>query len=187
MRVFLSSLFFILFITAESRADNGTVTIDALRSIIAERLALMPDVARHKWNHELPVEDLAREAVILEATVKKAQVVGLERAYAVRVVSAQMTASKRIQSQLIEAWQKADAVIFEAAPDLATDIRPKIGAITPKLLALVYAAKPALSRCSVAAKLMNAEDTGVAPAVWKIATEAMVDEKCLEAKPDVSS
>src|SRR5918994_1952587 len=53
--------------------------LDTLLSLIGERLAVMPDVARHKYNSGAAVEDLPREAQVIEAVTAQAVEAGLDK------------------------------------------------------------------------------------------------------------
>jgi chorismate mutase len=53
-------------------ALSAGTALDTLLSLIGERLAVMPDVARHKYNSGAAVEDLPREAQVIEAMTGQA-------------------------------------------------------------------------------------------------------------------
>lgn len=95
-----------------------------LYDLIAARLSLMRDVAAYKWIHDLPIEDVDREAVVIEA----AQTDGLRRLLRPESVkpffALQIEAAKDIQRYWFERW-RTDAAPTEA-PDLAADVRPRL-------------------------------------------------------------
>ena len=90
--------------------------LDTLLSLIGERLAVMPDVARHKYNSGAAVEDLPREAQVIEAVTLQAVEAGLDKDVAAKFFQAQIDASKMIQSERIAAW-KAEAAAKAAGLD----------------------------------------------------------------------
>jgi chorismate mutase-like protein len=114
--------------------------IGQLKDAIAARLLLMDDVARYKWNHDLPVIDAARESDLLERTTAAAVALGVPRDYARRVVAAQIAASRARQQELIDEWRRADRPTFADVPDLASAQRPAIDRATAALLTRLRAA-----------------------------------------------
>ncbi|MBF9060662.1 gamma subclass chorismate mutase AroQ [Rhodobacterales bacterium HKCCSP123] len=109
----------------------------ALPGLITERLSLMRDVAAWKFLRELPVEDLPREAAVLEAMATRAEELGLAPAPLVAFSAAQIEAAKAIQSCWIDRWTGGAAPAPTEAPDLAAVIRPEILRIDAALVGLV--------------------------------------------------
>lgn len=105
-----------------------------LKDAIAARLLLMNDVARYKWNAELPVLDAARESALLERTTDSAVAIGVPRDYARRVVAAQIEASRDLQQTVIDRWRAERHGAFPRVPDLVTVQRPAIERATAALL-----------------------------------------------------
>jgi chorismate mutase len=118
--------------------------LDTLLSLIGERLAIMPDVARHKYNSGAAVEDLPREAQVIEAVTAQAVEAGLDKDVAAKFFQAQIDASKMIQSERIAAWKAEGHAPFTGVPDLKTVIRQKLDALTPAMLAALKDALPEL-------------------------------------------
>ncbi len=106
-----------------------------LARLVDERLALMPDVARYKWNRKQAIEDLPREQALLDSIKSQAPQYGLDPSRAVAFFAAQIEASKVLQRELFFAWQANGAGEFTTTRDLATDIRPRLDALNPRLLA----------------------------------------------------
>jgi len=127
--------------------------LDALLGLIGERLAVMPDVARHKYNTGAAVEDLPREAQVIEAVTGQAVEAGLDKDLAAKFFQAQIDASKMIQTERIAAWKVENHPPFTNVPDLKTVIRPKLDALTPALLVALKDALPELKRASAGARL----------------------------------
>lgn len=147
-----------------------------LKSTLAARLAVMPAVARYKWDNGLPVEDLTREVQILERTVAQAAASGLGPAYAEQAVRAQMTAAKMIQADLIDTWRtepdKARTVI---ALDLVSEVRPEITRLTAKLIDQLVALEQRAITCDMVSSLMRPPaNTAFGPEVWTIAAKGVV-------------
>ena len=108
--------------------------IESLRALIDARLLLAPDVARFKWNHHIPIEDLPREAQVIAALGHRADDLGVPQAWAERFFRAQIEASKAAQSELFQGWDAVRHGQFPDAPDLAAVTRPKLDQLTEQLL-----------------------------------------------------
>jgi chorismate mutase-like protein len=106
-----------------------------LGRLVDERLALMPDVARYKWNQHAAIEDLPREQALIESVRRQAPQHGVEPDRAAAFFAAQIEASKVIQRELFAGWQAQGQGPFEAVRDLGKDIRPRLDALNPLLLA----------------------------------------------------
>ena len=68
-----------------------------LSSNVNDRLGYMRDVAAHKWIGGLPIEDKAREAVVIRQATLTGLQYGIETAATKRFFSLQITAAKEIQ------------------------------------------------------------------------------------------
>ncbi len=105
--------------------------------LMEARLALMHDVARWKWNAQRPIEDLPREAELLDRLAALAddrwQIPPVEtRAF----FQAQLDAGKRIQQANYAAWEEINPrPSFDDVPDLPTEQRPKLDEVSENLLA----------------------------------------------------
>lgn len=126
-------------------ASASAISIDPLRRLMEQRLALMPDVARHKWNTGGSIDDLPREQKIIEALSAQAQLLGVPGTWAERFFRAQIEGAKQVQRAHFVRWQQCGADKFAGVPDLVTVIRPRLDALTPQLLRALAAAWPALS------------------------------------------
>lgn len=145
-----------------------------LKDAIAERLLLMDDVARYKWNHALPVVDAQREAALLERTTAEAVAIGLPEAYARCVITAQIDASRTLQLDLVATWQRDKQPPFADVPDLAAVQRPAIDAATHRLLEQLHAAMCGLSDEPTRAELQKVPALlAQQRAAWAIATATL--------------
>ncbi|MEO0623321.1 MAG: gamma subclass chorismate mutase AroQ [Pseudomonadota bacterium] len=104
-----------------SAEDAGTV-----HGLIADRLALMKPVAAWKMDRGAPVEDLEREAVVLDKAVASAEENGLDGATARPFFEAQIAAAKAIQTCWIGRWGYGEATPPTEVPDLREEIRPQL-------------------------------------------------------------
>lgn len=99
---------------------------DAVFAGIAERLSLMKSVAAWKRAGGVAVEDLEREAVVLESATAAAAEAGLDPAAARPFFAAQIEAAKDIQACWIGRWDAGAAAPPEETLDLKTEIRPAL-------------------------------------------------------------
>ncbi len=107
----------------------------ALLEVCRQRLLLALPVAQAKWNSGTPLTDTAREAEVERAFVQQAQGQGVAASLAQRCIRAQIDASKQLQAAWQARWRAAGQGPFVPAPDLAREVRPKLDALTPQLLA----------------------------------------------------
>lgn len=174
MRVISALFVFLLFTSAPALGADKASALAELRAVIAERLAVMPDVARHKWNNELPVEDLEREEIVLERTIEKAVEAGVDDKLAGRFISHQMMASKQVQASLFVVWRAAGRGKFDGVPDLQQTLRPQIVSLTDRLIDALKAAKPYLKNCGFLRDLQELDRKHLGKFVgveaWAVAT-----------------
>jgi chorismate mutase len=112
---------------------EDTDKVEKLLGLIAERLAVAPEVARTKWNTHAAIEDLPREAQITRSVAQTAQEYGLASACASAFFQAQIDASKLVQRALHQEWTARGQLPFQKVPDLAKEIRPILDRLTPAL------------------------------------------------------
>ncbi|MCX2982671.1 hypothetical protein EYC98_17555 [Halieaceae bacterium IMCC14734] len=92
--------------------------------LVSQRLAYMPAVANAKYALGMPVEDLTREAVVLEQSRDKAAAAGLPETAVVDLMMAQMKVAKAIQRR--EPERLEDTI---DGRELLADIRPQLSAL----------------------------------------------------------
>lgn len=100
------------------------------------RLEIARDVAWAKANSGAPVLDAERERVLLAALVKQGEAAGLGAARVEKFFSAQIAASREVQTELLAAWTTGTEKRPESKPlDLRTQIRPRLDALSAELIA----------------------------------------------------
>ena len=117
----ITALLFCLLTSLTSFADNSSE--QTLYQLMSERLALMPEVAKYKWHHNLPIEDLAREAIVLERTVSRTTV--LDPIHTRTFFGLQITAAKAIQANVFQSLTNRDVVASDVR-SLNEELRPKL-------------------------------------------------------------
>ena len=95
----------------------------------------MKEVAAWKLERGKPVEDLKREAVVLEKATKGAEELGFEAGDARTFFRAQISAAKDIQTCWIRRWNEQSAPRLLNTLDLIADIRPRLIDLGEKILA----------------------------------------------------
>lgn len=101
---------------------------------IDDRLFLMEDVAKWKWNNDAAIEDKPREEIILNNIVQKAKKLGIDENFATQIIQAQIDAAKQVQSYYFSKWESLGIKSFDDVLDLNTELRPKIDAATNVLV-----------------------------------------------------
>ena len=127
------------------RAAPDAIEVTVLCQLMAERLALMPDVARYKWNQKSSIDDPAREQQIIDGLKQEAEAFGIPSKWAEGFFRAQIEAAKIIQREHFARWERERQGKFSDVLDLATVIRPRLDALTPRLLRELAMTWPALS------------------------------------------
>jgi chorismate mutase len=118
-------------------ADGGRVDsahIDRFLTLMQQRLAVMHDVAKWKWNEKKSISDPQREQELLDRLVNSAKERDVDVEFARPFFTAHMTASKAIQQADFDHWQAENQGEFADAPDLVTELRPRITQISDDLL-----------------------------------------------------
>lgn len=142
-----------------------------LRDAIAARLLLMQDVARYKWNAQLPIEDAAREKTLIERATADAVAMDMCAAYARDVIAAQVSASRALQTEWFARWRAAGQGTFTGVPELATTQRSAIDAATNALLKALVEARFELDSPDAIAPLDTPPQSLAREAnAWSIAT-----------------
>jgi chorismate mutase-like protein len=158
-------------------ASAANINLEPLRRLMDERLALMPDVARHKWNAQSPIEDLPREQKIIDGLKQQAFELGVPITFAEGFFRAQIEAAKVIQREHFARWQAAKAPRFADAADLDTVIRPRLDALTPQLLRALAASWPALADATqhgrIAGVMQGMQTRAISVAAAELAAHAL--------------
>lgn len=108
--------------------------VDRVVDLIDRRLALMESVARWKWEHQRPIEDLDREAHLIESLTAKARERGLDPKFVQAFFEAQIEAAKQAQRFWFQRWQSRPPAPNAPVPDLIDEIRPELSALSEELL-----------------------------------------------------
>lgn len=117
-----------------SERERAEEIAGELHSAVWNRLALMPAVAHVKFVQQRPITDRVREQELTDDFRSQAQARGIRPEYAERVITAQLEASKLIQSKLYEQWTQSPPSDSDTLRDLTQELRPAIDAATERIL-----------------------------------------------------
>lgn len=106
--------------------------------LVSKRLGLMREVAAHKWINGLPIEDLEREAAVIQNASEVALRHGTEVSATRELFRAQISAAKEVQRYWFAQWHLADPPT--AARDLGAEVRPELLALGEQILAALASA-----------------------------------------------
>lgn len=124
--------------------------IEQVLRVADERLDLMPAVAAAKQQRRLPVADPAREQQVIDLAVTRASELGLDGPAVADVFAVQIRIARDAQTRLLQRWSGSGFDFPGPVPDLAADIRPRLDALTGRLLAALYLAVPGLVHAGAA-------------------------------------
>lgn len=99
---------------------------DDLTPLVEQRLGYMKDVAAYKWQHKLAIENIEREAVVLNAAQNQGLRFGLTKDSSRRFFSVQISAAKEIQDYWFRQWHSHPNSAPENAASLDREIRPAL-------------------------------------------------------------
>lgn len=111
--------------------------VDKLLLLIQKRLVIMHEVARTKWNQNLPIEDKVREQQVLTALACQASQHGLDEKLVVRFFHAQIEASKEIQRKDFIVWSQSSGLKFEKIFSLKDELRFYIDQLNQEMIGLL--------------------------------------------------
>jgi chorismate mutase-like protein len=149
--------------------------VSGLHLAAADRLALIPDVARHKWNTAAAIADPEREQRLIEAAIVKGRQVGLPDHVTRVAIEAQIIASKQMQEELIQSWRGQGQGRFTSIPKFIEETRPKIEETTDRLIRELSVALRVLNTCPAATALRQPPPRGlVSNSVWTTAVEGLI-------------
>ncbi len=150
------------------RADG----YDELHAALTQRLLLMEDVARFKWNVAAPISDPTRERALLDALTKSSADERLPAQYLSGALDAQMAAARAYQLQRFAAWLANDQRRFAGVPDLQTEQRPAIDRATARLLEAIRSERCIATDATREQLLLDGPPT-ISPDVWALAVNGL--------------
>ncbi|TDD21164.1 gamma subclass chorismate mutase AroQ [Nonomuraea diastatica] len=119
--------------------------LSGLVELVVERLLLADAVAAAKFGGTSPVADPERERALLGKVATLSARTGLPAETGVRFFRAQIEASKVVQRGLHARWRAHPELRPRERPDLASEVRPRLDRLTPRLLRQLKEAEPGRS------------------------------------------
>jgi chorismate mutase len=123
---------------------RGLADLDRLLRLMEQRLALMHDVARWKWNKELPITDPNRERELLQSVIERGRGKGLDPDLVRSFFAAQMEAARLVQQADFERWKANKQEPFADTTSLAV-LRQRIDHLNRELIDALAELRPWLS------------------------------------------
>jgi chorismate mutase len=130
----------------QDSASGQSSGANILRDLVEQRLSLMTEVAKAKWNSGSAIEDPTREQQLLADVAAKAQAAGISADWAQHFFRFQIEAAKQVQYCLFAQWTTERQGSFPQVADLRTEIRPKLDLLTGELLQELAKQWPELSK-----------------------------------------
>jgi chorismate mutase len=128
---------------AGKRETHTESALDELLDVMRQRLLLMHEVARWKWNEGKPITDREREQQLLADIQRRAIEAGISGERIREFMAAQIEAGKLIQEADFADWKKQGQGKFVQTRDLHAELRPRIDELNDRLLALLKTATDA--------------------------------------------
>lgn len=129
-------------VRAQAQFASAREDVHDVVDLMIERLELMRPVGLWKKAHGMAIQDVARERVVLDATVREAERLGIDPSTARRLFELQIELARDIQNRIVAAPSAAS----EPVRDLNSDLRPALDRIGRQLLIAIYLALPELER-----------------------------------------
>lgn len=123
---------------------SGPADVARVFDLMQQRLEVMPSVAAWKFANNVPVTDAAREQQVLDATVSKAQSLGIDAASARELLELQIRMAREVQEHHIAIW-KSQGRSDTPVRDLNKELRPELDQLGDRLLQAIYLALPELT------------------------------------------
>lgn len=109
-----------------SPTPQKSISIVDLAERVSERLSYMKAVAAYKWQHQLAIEDLEREAIVIQSSMDQAASYGLDSISTRMFFEEQIRTAKRIQQYWFKQWEADGFDPNQRFGDLNTEIRPAL-------------------------------------------------------------
>ena len=127
---------------AASRTSGTYERLRPLADLSARRLATADLVAAAKYGTGSPIDDPAREKVVLDAVAQQAREAGADPAATVRIFRDQIEANKVVQRGLFRRWDADPGQAPTERPDLA-EVREEINRVNGELVRGIAASERA--------------------------------------------
>jgi chorismate mutase len=117
-----------------ARTAHGDDSLNKLLDLMRQRLVLMHEVARWKWNEGKPISDPDRERQLLADLEQRGLDQGLSRQQTGEFMAAQIATGKLVQQADFAAWSERQQGKFADVRDLNAEVRPLIDRLSDQML-----------------------------------------------------
>lgn len=114
--------------------DESQAQMDTLLTLIKERLFLMQDIAKWKWNNAMPIENASEEKALHAEVALIAQKLDISPEVAANLMQAQFNSSKLIQIDAFETFARQDLDNVEGAPKSIDPLNKRASELTSMIL-----------------------------------------------------
>lgn len=114
-------------------------TLRPLTDVSAQRVLVADKVAAAKFGTPAPIDDPAREQVVLDNVRNLSVQLGIDPEVSVAIFADQIEANKVVQRGLYALWTAHPELIPTEKPDLVKEVRPILDRITADLLEQIKA------------------------------------------------
>ncbi|MBL8268249.1 gamma subclass chorismate mutase AroQ [Steroidobacter sp.] len=185
-RFFIALIMSLAASAAGAAEFSGPADVARVFDLMQRRLAVMPSVAAWKFAKKLPVTDAAREQQVLDATVSKAQGLGIDAASARELLALQIRMARDVQEHYIALWKSQGRSAptisngkseLDGVPvrDLNKELRPELDQLGDQLLQAIYLALPELSSDDFATRYAKLADRIDVPGLQSTDREALLN------------
>jgi chorismate mutase len=136
-------------------AAPRTTPLAAIATLSAQRIEVADQVAAAKYGTTSPIDDPAREAVVIADAEQQAAALGIDPAPVAKIFRDQIEASKVVQRALFAEWDADPSLVPVTKPSLAT-IRVELNTIDTELVRAIATAETALQAHSCDGRLTAA-------------------------------
>jgi chorismate mutase-like protein len=149
------------------QSSRGDLTgLDRLLRLMGQRLTLMHDVARSKWNARQPIAAPQRERELLRRVVEQGRARGLDPKFVESFFVAQMQAARLVEQADFDHWKTVKQMPFNGTTSLPI-LRRRIDNLNRELLDVLADVSPVLSSAAIQQALPQRAEkilVGVCPA-----------------------
>jgi chorismate mutase len=136
-------------------AAPRTTPMETIAQLSAQRVGVADQVAAAKYGTTSPIDDPAREAIVIADAEQQATALGIDPAPVAKIFRDQIEASKIVQRALFAEWDADPSLVPPTRPSLAT-IRVELNTIDAELVQAIATADSALQAPSCGGHLSAA-------------------------------
>jgi chorismate mutase len=131
-------------VTVQEQTDAAK--IDALLTNLNDRLILMHDISRWKWDHTVAIDEPEHEYKALTTLSQKCKDRHIDPVSAEEIIHAQIQAGKIVQIKNFEKWVSQNEPIVSGNSDYDTELQNKLDILDSDLVDQLEAVIPILKK-----------------------------------------